>query len=324
MSTFSDSLGFGRRLAALDARLDGRLEAGAADDAARAALKADIIGLFREVEGEIAALTALKEEVKELVGKWKQLPVEDAVVVGTAAVDAPPAAPPVVEPSVEPSVAPAPEPAAEPPVVVETLRVDHLGASTFVAKGWSAISIGDHAAAESALARALELAPDDLEAAALLGWAIMGQERYDDALVVLQGVLSRDPSHALARANVGFVCLQKGIFGEAIEHLVRAARVDADRKAALYATFYLGLVYQRREMFDDACAFFKRALVLGPNLVEARYELGRALWFAGDRAAALEAWRAGASAGKFNAWAKRCGEVCAAVEQGDAPPAIAA
>ena len=103
---------------------------------------------------------------------------------------------------------------------------------------------------------------------------------------------------------------------------MRAARDETDRKAALYATFYLGLVYQRREMFDDAVTFFQRALSLGPNLVEARYELGRSLWFGGDRAAAAEAWRAGAASGKFNAWAKRCGAVCTAVEQGGEPPAL--
>ena len=60
---------------------------------------------------------------------------------------------------------------------------------------------------------------------------------------------------ALARINVGYICLKKGIFGEAIEHLSKAIRLDNDRKATLYAHYYLGLVYQEREMYDDAQTF---------------------------------------------------------------------
>ena len=295
------------RLVELDARLDDGLDD--ATDAlgadARSALKSEIIALIREADREAAALLALKEEAKGLAAKWKRLRVAQAPVVSDSAVS---------DSAASDSAAPA----------VLSTRVDHLGASTFVAKGWTAICAGDFVAAEQALARALEMAPEDLEAATLHGWSLMGQQRLDEALTVLQGVLARQPSHELARVNVGYVCLQKGIYGEAIEHLVRAARGGVDRKAALYANYYLGLVYLRREMYDDAVSFFQHALTHGPNLVEARYELGRALWFAGDHAAALEAWRAGASAGKFNAWAKRCGEVYVTVEQGGTPPAVAA
>jgi tetratricopeptide (TPR) repeat protein len=297
---FPPSSEHAKRLADLDARLSARLlPFDSVDDAERAALKADIIALYRDVDRDLAALVAVKEEVKELVAKWKRLPSGDPA---------------------SPDDASARD--AEMSLPVLSGRVDHLGASTFVAKGWSAISVGDHPAAEQALARALELAPEDLEAATLLGWAMMGQGRHDDALVVLQGVLAREPSYALARVNIGYVCLQKGVYGEAIEHLVRAARTDGDRKATLYANLYLGLVYQRREMYDDAASFFHTALSLGPNLIEARYELGRTHYLAGDRAAALEAWRGGAQASKLNAWSKRCDEAVKAVEQGDAPPAV--
>lgn len=284
------------RLSELDARLSRHLQPfDAVDEDERAALKAEIIALYRDVDRELSALAALKEEVKELVAKWKRLP-------------AAPSAPPAVAPT-DAELAPAPI----------SGRVDHLGASTFVAKGWSAISIGDHAAAEQALTHALELAPEDLEAAALLGWALIGQRRDDEALAVLDGVLAREPSHALAHANVGYVCLLQQRYGEAIEHLVRAARAE-DRKATLYANHYLGLLYQRREMFDDAVTFFHTALALGPNLIEARYELGRTYHLAGDRAAALEAWRVGAQASKLNLWSKRCEDAMTAVAQGDEPP----
>lgn len=252
--------------------------------AERATAKEAIIALFRDADAAVVAATALKESVKGLAELWKQG-------------EAPPAARPAV-----------------------SARVDHLGASTFVEKGWSKLSLGDAAGAEIALRRALELSPGDSEAESLLGWAQMMQEQYDSALLTFHNVLMRDPQNTLARTNVGFICLRKKIYGEAIEHLSRAIRLDTDRKATLYAHLYLGMVYREREMYDDAEPFFRRALELGPNLLQAWYELGRARWFAGRRGDAMDAWRQGASANKFNPWGKRCAEILSVVEQGGSPP----
>jgi tetratricopeptide (TPR) repeat protein len=273
------------RYAALSARLD---DADASAD--RTALKADIIELFRTVERELAELGALKNDVKKLVERWK--------AIGGAAT---------------PTPTPALQPAAPP------LRADHIGASTFIEKGWSRISLGDYPAAEAALQKALELSPNDLQAMSLLGWAQMHQEKYDDALMNFHRVLTKEPANALARINVGYICLKKRIFGEAIEHLSKAIRLDNDAKATLYAHYYLGLVYLEREMYDDAQTFFRKSLTLGPNLIEAYFELGRAHWLAGQHDDAKEAWRTGAAANKFNPWGKRCAEVLATVEAGGQP-----
>ena len=270
------------RYAALVARLD------AADVSTdRPALKADIIDLFRAVEREILELGALKEDVKKLAERWKS--------VGGG-----------------PLSPTAPQPAAP-------VRADHIGASTFIEKGWSRISLGDYPAAEMALGKALELSPNDLQAVSLLGWAQMHQEKYDDALLNFQRVLMKEPANALARINVGYICLKKHIFGEAIEHLSKAIRLDNDAKATLYAHYYLGLVYLEREMYEDAQTFFRKSLAIGPNLLEAYYELGRAHWLANEHDHAMEAWRTGAAANKFNPWGKRCAEVLAKVEAGGKP-----
>src|SRR5690348_5839363 len=274
------------RYAALEARL-GRPAA----QADREALKADIVALFRDVEREIAELTALREDVKGLVERWKEMPRS--------------ATPPL-----------APAFSGDRP----TVQADHLGASTFTEKGWNLIALGDHEGAEQALLKALALAPDDPQTESLLGWAQMLQEKYDEALLNFQKVLMRQPANSLARINVGYICLKKGIFGEAIEHLSKAIRLDNDRKATLYAHFYLGLVYAEREMYEDAQAFFRKTLTLGPNLIEAYYELGRALWFDDKRDEAMQAWRDGFAANKFNPWGKRCGEMLQHVEAGGEPP----
>ncbi len=249
----------------------------------RERVKQEIISLFRDADAAATAALAFKASVKELVEQWKQLDGRTATVAGSG-------------------------------------RVDHLGASTFVEKGWSKLSLGDPAGAEVALRRALELAPGSNDAETLLGWAQMMQQQYDAARTTFHQVLQRDPDHALAHTNVGYVCLRQGLYGEAIEHLSRVIRLDLDRKATLYAHLYLGMVYREREMYDDAETFFRKALELGPNLLQSWYELGRVHWFAGRRDDAIASWRSGAEANKFSPWGKRCAELLGQVEQGGAPP----
>ena len=119
------------RFADIDQRLDFAVAAGL-DDAARTAMKAEIIGLFKTVEHQVAELTTLRDDIKKLVDKWKTLQAAAA-----------------------PSLAP--QFSVEKPVVV----ADHIGASTFIEKGWSRLSIGDYEGAETALVKAIELSPGD-------------------------------------------------------------------------------------------------------------------------------------------------------------------
>jgi tetratricopeptide (TPR) repeat protein len=259
----------------------------------REALKRDIIALFKRVDAALGDLGQMKEDIRGLVERYKQ---------GAAG-----------------EVATAPQFTGARPA----LHADHLGASTYIEKGWSLISLGDYAGAIQSLEKALALSPGEIQAQSLLGWAQMLHEDYDDALGTFSRVLMKEPANALARINVGYICLKKRIFGEAIEHLSKAIRLDNDRKATLYAHYYLGLVYLEREMFEDAQTFFRKTLKLGPNLIEAYFELGRALWFAGQRDEAMQTWAEGHKANKFNPWAKRCKEMLdLAASGGDVPRSL--
>jgi tetratricopeptide (TPR) repeat protein len=264
---------------------------GATGGAEREAAKREIIAYFKKVDGFLTELTQLKDDIRQLVDRYKQATADTK----------------------QPA---APEFTGTRPVV----HADHIGASTFIEKGWSLISLGDHAGAIQALTKALQLSPGETQAENMLGWAQMLHESYDDALQTFSKVLMKEPANSLARINVGYICLKKRIFGEAIEHLSKAIRLDNDKKATLYAHFYLGLVYLQREMFEDAETFFEKTLKLGPNLIEAYYELGRAHWFAGDQAKAKATWEEGFKANKFNSWGKRCQEMLELVAKGEEPP----
>jgi len=267
----------------------GRVDAPGA--AGREAVKRDIISLFKRVDGALTDLAQLKEDIRGLVERYKQ----SSSAGDTTA---------------------APQFSGARPAV----HADHLGASTYIEKGWSLISLGDYGGAIQALEKALSLSPGTVEATSLLGWAQMLNEDYDDALGNFSKVLMKEPANALARINVGYICLKKGIFGEAIEHLSKAIRLDNDRKATLYAHYYLGLVYLEREMYEDAQTFLRKTLKLGPNLIEAYFELGRALWLGGEREDAVQVWTDGYKANKFNPWAKRCQEMLEVASVGGEVP----
>jgi Flp pilus assembly protein TadD len=202
----------------------------------------------------------------------------------------------------------------------QPLREDHLGASTFVEKGWHLIASGEYAEAEAVVMRALELAPSDPTAKSLLGWAQMLQGRYAESMRVLSELLREDPRNAMARASLGYVCLRLGHMGSAHEHLSSASKQSRDAKAALYASFYLGLYFIEEAGWSDAERAFGRALELAPNFIEAYYELGRAQLFEGRREDARATWKAGHSANRFSVWGKRCAEALRCEERGKEPP----
>jgi tetratricopeptide (TPR) repeat protein len=259
--------------------------------AGREEAKRRIIALFKRVDALLGELGTLREGIRGHVERYKQLAAVDAGAQA-AGLD-----------SDRPQ-----------------LHHDHLGASTFVEKGWSLISLGDPQGAIQALGRALELSPDDIRAQSLLGWAQMLAEQHDDALATFSRVLAREPANALARVNVGFICLKKRIFGEAIEHLSRVIRLESDPKASLYANYYLGVVYLERAMYLDAQTFLRKALTLGPNLIEAYYDLGRAQWLNGDQVGARATWQQGAAANRFAPWAKRCRDLLESTARGEEVP----
>ncbi len=262
-------------------------------------LKGEIIKLFREADASVREAQAFKESIRGLAGLWKHLRAQ-------------------VTDDDESRVASSSAGGASQAQTVSTV-VDHLGASTFTEKGWSRLSLGDPAGAEVALHRALDLAPGNSEAEALLGWAQMLQGRYDTAQVTLSRVIAREPAHALAWTNLGYIALRKHQYEDAVGRFSAVIQRDTDRKATLWAHLYLGMAYRERGLFEQAEQTFRTALELGPNLLQAWYELGRTYWFSGRRSEALRAWETGASSNRFNPWGKRCAELLLIVEAGGAP-----
>lgn len=235
----------------------------------RVRVRDEILALHREVEDLIGALQAVKEEVRPLVERYREL---------SARADAAP-----------------------PPVRV----IDHLGSSTFRERGWSALAGADYDRAVTEMEKAIALDPDNHANLTILAWAHLRREEWDRARPLLSRVLAEDPAYSMARTCQGFLHLNEGRFAEAIECLSAVVREGTDRTATMYANLYLGMVYAKREMHRDAEAFFLRALEIGPNLTEAYWELGQSRKQEGRDDIAVIAWRAG-SANRYNPWGEKC------------------
>jgi tetratricopeptide (TPR) repeat protein len=248
----------------------------------RAELRQEITALYREADAAASAAVRAREQAAALAVRWQALPPAEA--------------------------------AASVPV-----RMDHLGASTFLEKGWSRLAQGDAIGADEALRQALALAPGQADGEVLLGWALALRDRLGEAQALLDGVLARHPGHALALATAGLVALRGGALDVADARLRAALAAGGDRKAAMYAWLHLGVVARRRGQRPVAESAFQQALALGPNLLQGWYELGRARWEAGHALEAVGAWRSGAQASKFSPWGHRCSELLAVVEAGGTP-----
>ncbi|UCG91155.1 MAG: tetratricopeptide repeat protein [candidate division WOR-3 bacterium] len=149
-----------------------------------------------------------------------------------------------------------------------------LDIATLNDRAWNLICMKKFAEAIKVASKVLTIDPKNVKALGYTGFALMNQEMYDDAMLYFQEVLLIDSDNPFALNNLGYICYKKGIWGEAIEHLTNAAKQTKDRMAALYANYYLGLVYYDRNMIPDAVKFLETAVKLGPNLQEAYYYLG--------------------------------------------------
>ena len=254
----------------------------------REEVKKSIIGLFKTVDSAITDLSGLKESIRVLVDDYKKLAQSQSDDQ-------------------------------EPQISGPIIHADHLGASTFIEKGWNLMNLGDYSGAIQATKRALELSPGNVQAETQLGSAQMKNGDHDEALATFQQVLLKEPANSMARVNVGYICLKKRIFGEAIEHLSKAIRLDNNQKATLYAHFYLGLVYSEREMFEDAQTFFEKTIDRAPMMIEAYFHLGRTKWLAGDREGGKDVWSRGVKANALAPWGERCQEMLDLIANGKEP-----
>ncbi|HXT19373.1 MAG TPA: tetratricopeptide repeat protein, partial [Thermoanaerobaculia bacterium] len=209
----------------------------------------------------------------------------------------------------------------------QAVALDATSARTWNNLGLALRKSGDAAGAERAFRKAMDLAPEDAQAANNLALLFIAAQRWSDAVALLSGVTTRVSGDALAWLNLGLAQRGAGDRTAAAASLQRVLAIDADDKAGLAARaaaylaivryeqgdaaaavaaarqaigwraddvdawIYLGLAQGLQKDFAGARDSFRRALALDPARAEVHNNLGTALISLGELAGAEAAFR---------------------------------
>ncbi|MCH9651747.1 MAG: tetratricopeptide repeat protein [Deltaproteobacteria bacterium] len=143
---------------------------------------------------------------------------------------------------------------------------------------WAAIheKNEDWATAEKAYRRAIELRPTESDGVLRWVWLLQSQGRFETAFSVLGDFLQHHPKHPKALYELGRTSAFSGLQTErgksALQSYLGYSPVGTEPTLAL-AHFHLGMIHRHEQLNASAATAFRKALVLDPNLEEARRNL---------------------------------------------------
>jgi len=126
--------------------------------------------------------------------------------------------------------------------------------------------------AAEAYRRAVEAAPDWVEARINLGTTLFHLDRVEDAREQFESAVASEPDNALAEFNLGCVLDHLGRSNEAIRHLLRAAQIAP---SLAEAHLNLALAYEKRGQFQDSIQHLTLYLRYDPNGAWAEFARAR-------------------------------------------------
>ncbi len=147
-------------------------------------------------------------------------------------------------------------------------------APALVATGRTKIYLGDPAAAEQSLRKAILLEPANVEAHLLLGETLSKQQKFEEATKEFDAVLTEQPDNAVAYAKKGQMLAATGAKDAATDLFLRAINLDPSN-AAIYLT--VGSIFADLGKLEEATQHTRKAVELAPDSVEAKAQLGHLL-----------------------------------------------
>ncbi|HSI22508.1 MAG TPA: tetratricopeptide repeat protein [Methylophilaceae bacterium] len=133
---------------------------------------------------------------------------------------------------------------------------------------------GQLAQAELAAKSLIKSYPGTMLAYNVLGVALEGQRKFEEAAVWYRKALSLNPGLAELHFNLGVVLSNLGKLDDAITSYKRAAALKPNLAVV---HFNLGTALQERGRLEEAAASFHKALTVEPNFFEAHGNLGTVL-----------------------------------------------
>jgi len=128
--------------------------------------------------------------------------------------------------------------------------------------GWAYNRVQRGADAERALREHLRRMPESPKGLAQLAVSLLSQERYAEAIEILETALKLKPTWRELHFNLGFACVQLGREEEAIGHLRNGLKYDPGHVPSYSA---LAELLIRRGDRDEALRLLRQALELAPE-----------------------------------------------------------
>jgi tetratricopeptide (TPR) repeat protein len=155
-------------------------------------------------------------------------------------------------------------------------------------RGVALLELGEYDRAFEALKQAVEIAPEDRDALAVVLATYRETDRLDEAAVFLEGLIQRYPSVIELRADLVTVYAALGRHDDVIEQLLHEYEQDPDHRDhyAIAAADWL----QSLMRYDEAVELLEGTLEEFPENSSLRLRLGHVFEAAGDGEAALDVW----------------------------------
>lgn len=164
--------------------------------------------------------------------------------------------------------------AAARPLYTQIQRAAPAGFDAWHLGGLAALQLGDHAAADTQLTRALQLKPDSAPALLRLGVAKAALGRLDEAAGLLQRAAVRDPKAAEPWEHLAAVERRRGRLDEAIQAARAVCALRPDSPEAFFRVCHLAIA---RSGMGGALPVLEEAARRWPENAEAWKNLGTAL-----------------------------------------------
>jgi tetratricopeptide (TPR) repeat protein len=152
---------------------------------------------------------------------------------------------------------------------IAEIREQFLDPYSFLRAGMANERTGDHAGAERAYRRGLELAPKNPEILNALGWTLFQDGRPEAAIVEYERAVTADPKHAKAHNNLALALVELGRLSEAASHF--KASLEVEPRAEIFSDY--GFTMERMGKPKEAVQAYVKALELDPSSASAHFNM---------------------------------------------------
>jgi len=138
------------------------------------------------------------------------------------------------------------------------------------------------------LQQAVTIDPQNIDGRIILGWTQHLAKKHEAAAASLWEAIYRSPTSLQAFNAIGIVYLVRGDLPQSVVLHSWAAMLKTDNEIAHYN---LSLAYQRLKQYDLAIAYAQKAIELEPSNPHPFVALAIAQWTSGDQAGAKKTFR---------------------------------